>query len=92
MGFIIGVIGSWAENLKDQIIGYYDTLELAKVAAESLYNKTIRYEQNRKVYIVELENNKSYKVSDLNIPWYKKYPHYIVDNRGIVEQQLFKFK
>ena len=80
-GYIVGYLDDWGNDRRPLIIGYYTSWSCALDNAKKLERTNLDYRKGLiKVYIVEIEVNKTYPTQRLN--WIENYPHfYIVTNK-----------
>ena len=78
-GFIVGYITSWSDDRYPNIVGLYTNIESAKNIAEILEIENVeKYKRLRRVYIVEIQTDKTYNVENSLADWIMNYPHQIV--------------
>ena len=78
-GFIVGYTASWADDCAPVLVGYYTTWYKALNVVKIQVYKNIKYYQSlRKIYVVEIEVNKTYP-DPTTFNWYEPYLHYMVE-------------
>lgn len=77
VGYIVGYYETWADDMNPIIVGYYTIWDKALTQAKRLQRINIdSYNKYRKVYVVEVEPNKTYD----DIPghlWANSFDHYV---------------
>ena len=78
-GYLVGYLDTWGNDRTTQISGYCTSWKKAISTAKPLEAENVfRYNKQRKVFIVELEPNKNYKIID-HSNWIYNYKNYNVE-------------
>lgn len=81
-GYLVGYVGSWADDLVPVVVGYYTGWQKAIDAGKVVESDNITHHNCfRKVFILETENNTT-NVIEHEAQWYKSYTHHIFNTSG----------
>jgi hypothetical protein len=78
-GYIVGYFETWANDRNPIIIGYYTTWNRALGITKQLERENLDYHKGlQSVYLVEIEVNKTYPVTNPILDWIDNYTNYKV--------------
>ncbi len=92
-GYIVGYLEEWANDLNPVIVGYYTTWDNALEAIKKTERINIdQFQRFCKVYLVELEADKTQQPNSEKKIWVENYDHYYVttDDKTILQSNTGK--
>lgn len=73
--YVIGIVGTWGDNLDVRIAGIYDNKKLAIKIGREILNEII--EEGEKVIVIQMEKNKKFNVIN-SFPWVNDFKYWDV--------------